>query len=134
VLGCAGAGRISSAARADYAAAAAAVLTRGDQAGRVYELAGDDAYTLEAFAQEIARLSGKPVAYRDLPAPAYASALVDAGLPESLATLLAESDAGASQGGLFDASRQLSALIGRPTTPLATMLKAALRQDGPLTP
>ena len=46
VLGSAGDGRISSAARADYAAAAAAVLLADDQAGKVYELAGDEAYTL----------------------------------------------------------------------------------------
>ena len=40
-LGSAGDGRIASAARADYAAAAAAVLIRDNQAGLVYELAGD---------------------------------------------------------------------------------------------
>src|SRR5690606_22536687 len=46
LMGCAGEGRISSAARRDYAEAAAAVITSEGQAGRTYELAGDDAYTL----------------------------------------------------------------------------------------
>lgn len=125
-LGSAGSGRISSAARADYAAAAAAVLTKEGQAGRVYELAGDDAYTLEDLAGEISRQSGKTVIYRNLPEAEYKAALIGAGLPEVIANLLADSDAGASHGGLFDDSRQLSRLIGRATTPMADSLKAAL--------
>lgn len=126
VLGSVGEGRIASAARADYAAAAAAVLSRDDQAGQVYELAGDEAYTLSELAAEIARQSGKTVVYRDLPEAAYEAALLQAGLPGFLAAMLAESDVGAAKGGLFDDSRELSRLIGRPTTPLAEMVKAAL--------
>lgn len=125
-IGSAGNGRISSAARADYAAAAAAVLTTPGHAGKVYELAGDESYTLSELAAEITRQSGKTVIYQDLPAADFKAALLGAGLPEGLAGLLAESDVGASQGGLFDDGRQLSRLIGRPTTPLATLLAAAL--------
>lgn len=124
--GSAGDGRIASAARADYAAAAAAVLIRENQAGRVYELAGDEAYTLADLAAEISRQSGKTVTYHNLPEAEYRAALIGAGLPEGLAGLLAESDTGASKGGLFDDTRQLRQLIGRPTTPLATLVKAAL--------
>jgi NAD(P)H dehydrogenase (quinone) len=127
VLGSAEGGRIASAARADYAAAAAAVLVREGQAGRVYELAGDAAYTLTELAAEIARQSGKPVVYKDLPEAAYKAALLQAGLPEGLAGLLADSDAAAAKGALFDDGRQLSELIGRPTTPLASTVSAALR-------
>lgn len=127
-LGGAGEGRIASAARADYAAAASAVLTaETDQGGRVYELAGDEAYTLSEFAAAIAQASGKPVAYRDLPREAFEAALIGSGLPELVAGLLADSDAGARQGGLFDDGRQLSALICRPTTPAATVIAAALK-------
>lgn len=126
LFGCAGQGRISSAARADYAAAAARVLTQEGQAGRVYELAGDDSYTLADLAAEVARQSGRPIVYTDLPEPAYKAALLQAGLPEAIAALLSESDTGASKGGLFDDSRQLSALIGRPTTPLAEVVRRAL--------
>lgn len=127
LLGSAGSGRIASAARADYAAAAAAVLaSRDDQAGKVYELAGDDAYTLEQLAAEIARQSGQPLAYRDLPQQEYKGVLLQIGLPEGLAELVSSSDAGAAQGGLFDDGRQLSKLIGRPTTPLAASVARAL--------
>ena len=125
-LGCAGEGRIASAARADYAAAAAAVLLRDGQAGQVYELAGDDAYTLAELAAEVSRQSGKTIVYHNLTEGDFKAALLGAGLPEGIAGLLAESDSGAAKGGLFDDTKQLRQLIGRPTTTLATMIKAAL--------
>ena len=125
-LGSAGDGRIASAARADYAAAAAAALLRDDQAGKVYELAGDEAYTLSGLAEEVSRQSGQTVTYRNLSEGDFKAALIGAGLPEWVAGMLAESDIGASKGGLFDDQRQLSRLIGRPTTPLASLVKAAI--------
>ena len=127
LIGSAGEGRIASAARADYAEAAAVVLTTPAQAGKVYELAGDDAYTLAEFAAELSRQSGKQVPYVNLPEAEYAKALEAAGLPGPIAAILANSDVGAANGALFDDSRQLGKLIGRPTTPLAAMLKAALQ-------
>ena len=126
-IGSAGEGRISSAARADYAEAAAVALTAPAQAGKVYELAGDDSYTLTEFAAELSRQSGKPVPYVNLPEADYKAALLGAGLPEPIANLLADSDVGASKGGLFDDQHQLSALIGRPTTSLAALMPAALK-------
>ncbi|MBA3023799.1 MAG: SDR family oxidoreductase [Gammaproteobacteria bacterium] len=126
VYGCAGEGRISSAARADYAEAAAVAITSDDQAGKTYELAGDSAYTLSEFAAEIAKQSGKAINYVDLPEAAYKQALLGAGLPEPLAALLADSDTGVSKGALFDDGHQLSKLIGRETAPLAEVVKAAM--------
>jgi NAD(P)H dehydrogenase (quinone) len=126
VLGSARDGCIASAARTDYAAAAAAVLVRDDQAGLIHELAGDEAFTLQQLAAEIARQSGKPVVYQDMPQAAYAAALESVGLPSGFAQLLADSDAGAAQGALFDDGHRLSQLIGRPTTPLADSVAAAL--------
>jgi NAD(P)H dehydrogenase (quinone) len=126
-LGSAGEGRIASAARADYAEAAAAVLLRDGQAGQVYELAGDTAYTLRELAAELSRQSGKAVAYQNLPEAEFQAILLGAGLPGAIASLLAESDTGASKGGLFDETRTLSRLIGRPTTPMAESVAAALR-------
>ena len=126
-IGSAGEGRIASAARADYADAAAAVLTRADQAGKVYELAGDSSYTLAEFAAELSRQSSKTVPYVNLPKADFEAALVGAGLPAGLAFVLADSDAGAAQGALFDDAHQLSTLIGRPTTALATLMGAALK-------
>jgi len=126
LLGSAGDGRISSAARADYAAAAAAVLTGGGRAGQIFELAGDESYTLADLAAEISRQAGKTVIYRNLSEAEYTAALAGAGLPGPFAALLADSDVGASKGGLFDDSGCLRRLIGRPTTPLAVMVRAAL--------
>ncbi len=126
VYGCAGNGRISSATRADYAESDVAILTADNQAGKVYELAGDTAYTLAELAAEISRQSGKNIGYVNLPEAEYKNVLVKVGLPEVVADLLSDSDTGASKGGLFDDSHQLSKLIGRPTTPLATAVKAAL--------
>lgn len=127
VIGSAGEGRIASAARADYADAAAAVLTRDDQAGLVHELAGDTSYTLAEFAAEVGRQTGRAIPYVNLPEADYRGALLGAGLPEPIAQLLADSDVGASKGGLFDDGHRLSALIGRPTATLAAMVEAALR-------
>lgn len=127
VLGSARDGRISSAARADYAAAAAAVLSsRESQVGKIYELAGDTAFTLSDYAAEIARQSGKPVTYRDMPEAEYKAALQNVGLPEAFAGLIAESDAKAAGDSLFDDGRQLSRLIGRPTIPMARSVAVAL--------
>ena len=126
-IGSAGEGRIASAARADYAEAAAAVLTQPGQAGKVYELSGDTSYTLTELAAEISRQSGKVVPYVNLPESDFKGALLGAGLPEGLAALLADSDAGAAKGGLFDDSHTLGQLIGRPTTALAPLVEAALQ-------
>ena len=125
-IGAAGEGRIASAARQDYAEAAAEVMTRDDQAGKVYELSGDDSYTLAQFAAEIAAQSGEKVDYVNLSQADFAAALKGAGLPEGLAKMLADSDAGAEKGGLFDDSRQLSKLIGHPTTSWQAVIRAAL--------
>ncbi|BCG11008.1 SDR family oxidoreductase [Buttiauxella agrestis] len=125
-IGSAGEGKIASATRADYAAAAAKVMTLDNQAGKVYELAGDYGWTLSELTAELTKQSGKTVVYQNLPEGDFKAALLGAGLPEGLAAMLANSDIGASKGGLFDDSHQLSALIGRPTTPLAESIRAAL--------
>ncbi|MCQ4271267.1 SDR family oxidoreductase [Pseudomonas kuykendallii] len=128
LYGCAGEGRIASAGRADYAAAAVAVLTAEQaQAGRVYELAGDTSYSLAELAAEISRQTGKTIPYQDLPQADYQAALQGAGLPDWLAAMLADSDAGASRGALFDDGRQLGRLIGRPTLTLADAVAQQLR-------
>lgn len=130
LLGSARDGRIASASRADYADAAAAALTAAEPAGKVYELAGDHAYTLTELAATIAAAAGKPVVYRDLPEADYAAILEGAGLPAPVASMIAESDAKAADGALFDDGGQLSALIGRPTTPIATSVREAVARLG----
>ncbi|WP_431282184.1 SDR family oxidoreductase [Humitalea sp. 24SJ18S-53] len=126
-IGSARDGRISSAARIDYAEAAAVALLDDDAPARaIYELAGDQSFTLAEFAAELSRQAEREIPYVDLPEAGYRAALTGAGLPEGLAALLADSDAGAADGALFDESRQLSRLIGRPTTPFAATMARAL--------
>ncbi len=129
VFGSSGEGRIAAAARADYAAAAAAVLASDeDQNGKIYELAGDEAFTMADWAATLADISGKPVAYRDLPEAEYTALLAQHGLPAAFAGLIANSSAATAKGGLFDDSKTLSRLIGRPTTSLRAALTAAVGQ------
>jgi NAD(P)H dehydrogenase (quinone) len=125
-IGSAGDGRISSATRDDYAEAAVAVLTGEGHEGRTYELAGDEAYTLSDLAAEISRQTGKDIPYKNLPEADYAKALAGFGLPDGLAQAIASFDVDASAGALFEDGRQLSRLIGRPTTPLSAAVAEAL--------
>lgn len=125
-IGAAGEGKIASATREDYAAAAARVIAEEGHAGKVYELAGDHGWTLSELAAELAKQSGKKVVYQNLSQADFAAALKSVGLPAGLADMLADSDVGASKDGLFDDSHTLSKLIGRPTTPLAQSVKGIL--------
>ncbi|CCQ17910.1 putative nucleoside-diphosphate-sugar epimerase [Rhodococcus sp. AW25M09] len=126
LLGAAGNGRIAAASRADYADAAAAVLTGDDQGGKIYELGGDERLTYTELAAVIANISGKPVVYKDVGESEYAGILAGAGLPDFVATMLASADAGISRGELDTDSGDLQALIGRPSTPVAEVLRAAV--------
>lgn len=118
-------GAFSAASRADYAAAAAVVLTSAGHEGQTYELAGDIAFTRAQFAAEVSRQTGTPVGYHDLPELEYAQ-ILKTFLPEALADILADAEAHAANGALEDGSRTLSRLIGRATTPLAKVIAAAL--------
>jgi NAD(P)H dehydrogenase (quinone) len=124
---CAGDGLISAASRRDFAEAAVAVLTATeDQAGKVYELAGSASFTFADLAEEAARQSGKPVTAVDLPKPEFEAAMVEIGLPPFVAALIAKSDGGARDGGLFEDSGTLEKLIGRPTTPISRIIADTL--------
>lgn len=126
-LGCAGEGRIAAATRADYAAAAAAVLASAWHENTAYELAGDIAFTMRELAAEVSRQTGKPIAYTDLPAAQYEQVLVGAGVPADKAAILADADRAVARGELDDRSGELRRLIGRPTTPLAAAILETLR-------
>lgn len=127
-IGAAGEGRIASAARADYAEAAVIALIEDTGARTIHELAGDTSYTLADFAAELSRQSGRTIPYVDMTEAEYRAALIGAGLPEPFAALLADSDAAAATGALFDEFGTLSRLIGRATTPLATTIGEAIRE------
>lgn len=125
VLGAAGDGRVSAASRADLAAAAAAVLLEDDHLTATYELGGAP-FTLSELASVIGEEVGRPVEYVDLPEASFAEALVEAGVPLEMATLLADADTGLGRGELFTESDDLERLIGRPPTSLREVVRAAL--------
>ncbi|MFJ8696554.1 SDR family oxidoreductase [Streptomyces roseolilacinus] len=127
VVANAGEGRVASAARADYGAAAAVVLTEDGHLGKAYELSGDTAWSLAEYAAEVARQTGRDIAYDDVPAETHHGILTGAGVPEPFASILVDVDAAIARGRLAGTSGDLSRLIGRPTTPLAETVAAALR-------
>ncbi|MZD06294.1 NAD(P)H-binding protein [Streptomyces sp. SID5785] len=127
VVGNAGAGRIASASRADYAAAAVAVLTGEGHENRAYELSGDTAWTLAEYAAEVARQSGRDIVHREVTPEQHQEILVGAGLPAPFAAILVGVDTAVGQGLLARGDGALSRLIGRPTTPLADAIAAALK-------
>jgi len=126
LIGAAGQGRFSSAARADYAEAVAVAALDDAHAGKAHELAGDSAHTYADLAAEVSRQTGKTIPYNDLPPETYAGILQSFGVPAGFAHVLADSDVQAGKGALYDDSRTLSRLIGRPTTPMAATVAAAL--------
>jgi NAD(P)H dehydrogenase (quinone) len=126
VVGSAGDGRISGASRVDYAQAAATVLLAGDQAGKIYELGGDEAFTMTELAAEISAAAGKTITYQDLTARDYVGMLSGAGVPQAFAEILADSDLGIARGDLLVTAGDLRMLIGRPTTSLADAVRSAV--------
>ncbi|MEU9357417.1 SDR family oxidoreductase [Streptomyces sp. NPDC048301] len=126
VVANAGDGRIASASRADYADAAAAVLTGEGHLGATYELSGDTAWSLAEFADVVSAATGREIAYRNVPAAVHQEILVGAGLPEPFAAILVDVDEAIARGLLAGTSGDLARLIGRPTTPLADSVAAAV--------
>ncbi|MFE0249501.1 SDR family oxidoreductase [Streptomyces sp. NPDC059010] len=123
----AGEGRVSSAARADYAAAAVAVLTGEGHENKTYELGGDVAWNFVEYAAELSRQTGKEIANSPVPAEALTGILTGAGLPEPIAAILAGVDVSIEKGELVIDSGDLSRLAGRPTTPFADAIAAAVK-------
>ena len=125
VVGAADGGRVSAATRADYAEAAAAVLTGDGHAGEVHELGGE-AFTLAELAAAVSRATGQEVTYTDLPEERYREVLVAAGLPEPVATVYADADRGLASGDLHVDSDALARLLGRPPVAMADAVAAAV--------
>lgn len=127
ILNVTGDGKLSSASRADYAEAAAVVLTTPVKTNAIYELGGDQPFTMSELAVEASKQSGKTVSYKKLSADDYKKFLVQVGLPDGFAGILVDSYVEADKGGLYTNSKDLSQLIGRPTTTLAEAVKNALK-------
>ncbi|WP_399887445.1 SDR family oxidoreductase [Streptomyces sp. BBFR51] len=127
VVQAAGEGRVSSASRADYAAAAVAVLTGEGHENTAYELGGDEAWSFAEYAAELSRQTGKEIAYNPVSLEAYTGILTGAGVPGPLADVFAGVDASIGKGELVVSTGDLSRLTGRPTTPLAEAVAVALK-------
>ncbi|GGY86388.1 NAD(P)-dependent oxidoreductase [Streptomyces geysiriensis] len=126
VVQAAGDGRVSSASRADYAAAAVAVLTGEGHENKAYELGGDEAWSFAEYAAELSRQTGKEIVYTPVSTEAYTGILTGAGVPGPLADVFAGVDAAIEKGELVVTTGDLARLAGRPTTPLAEAVAAAL--------
>jgi NAD(P)H dehydrogenase (quinone) len=118
-------GRVSGADRADYAAAAAAVLTGEGHEGAIYELGGDASFTLPEFAAVVADVSGRDIAFQQVTVAELTAILVGAGLPEPVAEVIADVDRATDAGELLVETGDLSRLIGRPTGTLRAAVEAA---------
>lgn len=127
LIGSAGHGQVNPATRADYAEAAAAVMTATGHAGKTYELGGDTAYTLTELAAAMSTVLGEQIAYADMTEADHAAALKGAGLPDVLAEVLADADQGLARGELLVPGHDLRDLIARPTTTLEQALAHAPR-------
>lgn len=121
-----GDGRVASAARADYADAAAVVLVGEGHEGRTYELSGDYAWTHGELAEVISEVSGTSVTYAALSPEDYTAALESAGLDEGTIGFIVGMDANIRDGLLAVTTGELASLIGRPTTPIRETLAEVL--------
>lgn len=125
IVAAVGQGRVASATRDDYAAAAAKVLTTEGHDGRTYELSGDIAWTFTDLAAAASEVLGRPVVYREVTVDEHRAILESAGLDAGTIGFVLGMDENTANGELADVTGELSALIGRPTTPLADALRAA---------
>ena len=125
ITAAAGNGRIAAAARADFAAAAAAALTGAGHENKIYELGGTP-FTLGELAEVISAATGSPVAYNSVTGAELVAILTNAGLDAGTAGFVAALDEATARGDLDTDSTDLVTLIGRPSTPVAEVVRAAL--------
>lgn len=124
MFGAAGEAKVSGAARADYAEAAAVVVSGEGYAGKVYELGGTPALTYPEIAEAVGEVIGAKVGYENQSVAEYQAGLEGAGLPAEVAGMLAGWDVAIADGALYTESTDLEDLIGRPATRPAAALSA----------
>lgn len=128
IVAAAGDGRVASAPRDDFAAAAAVVLRTEGHDDAVYELAGDVAWSFDELAAAASEVLGRPVVFRAVTSEQRRADLLAAGLDEGTAGFVVALDENTRDGLLAGGTDDLSRLIGRPTTPLVDGLRAALAE------
>ncbi|MDJ1114843.1 SDR family oxidoreductase [Microbacterium dauci] len=117
--------RIAAASRADYAAAAAVVLTEDGHLGQVYELSGDTAVSYDDMAAAFGEALGREVTFVPIDESQLRAGLTAAGLDAGTVEFVTAMQTGIARGVLADADPTLARLIGRPTTPFAEAIRAA---------
>ncbi|MFM0478785.1 MULTISPECIES: SDR family oxidoreductase [Paraburkholderia] len=127
IIGSASVGRFAAASRGDYAQAAAVVLTQPGHENRTYELAGDHAFTLPEFAEELSKVAGKTVTYSHLSAKEYEDILLAHGLPKMIVDVVVDAEVKSATGQLDSSSSDLATLLGRNTTHFSDAIRAALQ-------
>lgn len=127
LIGSSNYGRFASASRADYAAAAVAVLRQHGSERKIFELAGDQSFSMEELASEVSKQIGRNIPYRNLSGDDYAAILLASGLPQTTVDVIVDADKEAIQGGLDSTSGDLSTQIARPTTTLAEAVRNTLQ-------
>jgi NAD(P)H dehydrogenase (quinone) len=120
-----GPGRVAYVARADLAAAAAAVIAGGDHAGKAYDITGPELLDADARGATFAELTGKPVEVVQVDDEAYAAGLAEAtGLPIEAGRLYASFGRAAREGYFEAISSDFEQLTGRAPTSLHAVLEA----------
>jgi NAD(P)H dehydrogenase (quinone) len=125
MVGSAGEGKVSLALRSDFAEAAGVVLTTDGHVGKVYELGGE-AVTLTELAAIFSDATGQTITYTDVPVETFAGILAGAGMPDPLPAIFADVDRGIAVGELYVDPADLTALLGRPATPVAEAVRTAI--------
>lgn len=128
IVAAVGEGRVASAPRDDFAAAAAVVLRTEGHDDAVYELAGDVAWSFDELAAAASEVLGRPVSFRAVTSEQRRADLLAAGLDEGTAGFVVALEENTRDGLLAGGTHDLSRLLGRPTTPLVEGLRAALAE------
>lgn len=118
-----GDGRVASAPRADFAEAAAVVLTADGHEGAVYELSGDVAWSYDELARTFGEVLGREVTYQSLTPEAHRELLLSLGLDEGTAGFVVALDQNIGAGLVGVTTGDLAKLLGRPTVPLAETVR-----------
>jgi NAD(P)H dehydrogenase (quinone) len=121
-----GSGRINSVSREDLALAAAAVLVGEGHENKTYSLVSGQTWSYDELSQIISEVSGKQVMHQSVSFEEEKSILLNAGLPEPIAVLMAGIYHAVSEGETSQTADDLQKLIGSPT-PLKITVKQALQ-------
>lgn len=124
ILTAAGDGRVASAAREELAEAAAVVLA-GSQVNQTLTLTGDVAWSFDELAEDFSTALGRPVRAHHVSATEKSEVLAQVGLDAGVVGFILGVDAAIAAGELAGATGDLSALLGRPTSPILETLRAA---------